>query len=258
MSALNWRPGGAPFTGSTFAISFEHNIAEVERELVRTERWKIPYVTSAALSATAFDARAAEQAKIVGVFDRPNSMTQKAVLYRKANKDNLTYLVFVRDEAGRGTPPAKYLEAQVLGGMRRAKPYELLLRRVGILGPDEFTIPAIGFRRDRYGNLPGSVISKILSQLKARRDNLQNTTTRSRQRTRKRGGAEYFVPNGRSGLLPGIYERLAGRKVRAVLIFVRAVPSYRKRYDFGQAARAKALRVFGPHFLRQWEKMKDR
>jgi hypothetical protein len=236
-----------------FAISFSANIEEVEAALDETQRWVIPYATSTALSRTAYEARKAEQLKLKGVFDRPIGFTVNSVLYKKASVDNLTYIVFIRDEVGKGgTAPAAYLRPSVVGGARRAKPFEILLRRVGVMEPQEFAIPAAGMKRNAYGNLPASLISTILSQLKARRDTLQNTTARSKGRARKASKAEYFVPaeGSRSKLPRGVYQRLPGRKIKAVLIFVGATPRYRKRYDFGQAARAKALRVFGPEWAK--------
>jgi hypothetical protein len=247
--------------GSLFELSFDANVREVEDTLRHGERWMVPYAASTALSRTAFEAAQAEGKKIEGVFDRPTSFTRKAVLYRKASADNLTYRIFLRDEASRGgTPPAVYLRPQVKGGPRRPKPFELALRRKGVMEPDEFAIPAIGMKRNAFGNLPASVIGKILSQLGARRDPLQNTTARSRKRSKARGGAVYFVPdeNNRRGLPRGVYERMAGRKIRLVLLFVSGMPRYRKRYDFGQAAKAKALRVFGPHFAQAFNQLKSR
>lgn len=239
---------------SPFSISFSANIKEIEDSLRHTERWVIPYVTSSALSATAWDAVQAEKAKIRGVFDRPTTFTVNSVLYRIATADNLTYWVFIRDEAARGTAPATYLLAQVLGGARKPKPFEVRLRASGVMMPNEFAIPAIGMRRDRFGNLPASIVSKFLSQLGARLDKYQNSTARSMKRNAAKGGAVYFVPGPNSGLPRGIYERLSNRKVRAVVVFVSAQHSYRKRYDFGQAASAKAVRVFGMHWVRAFDR----
>lgn len=243
--------------GSLFELDFSANIAEVQDMLRHTERWIVPYAASTALSKTAFDASQAEQARIRGSFDRPAPFTVKSILYRKATADNLTYRIYIRDEARNGTAPAIYLRPEVYGGFRRAKPYELLLRRIGVLEPDEFTIPAIGVKRNAYGNVSGSLISKIVSQLGARRDPLQNTTARSRKRSKARGGAVYFVPDERHrrSLPRGIYERMASGKIRAVLLFVSGPPRYRKRYPFGQAARTKAQRVFGLHFKTAFDKM---
>lgn len=252
MASLNVRAGNG-----LFELSFDANIQEVEASLRDTEKWIVPYAASTALSRTAYDASQAESAKIRGVFDRPTPFTVKSVLYRKATADNLTYRIFLRDEARNGTAPAVYLAPEILGGMRRPKPFELLLRSRGVMEQHEFAIPAIGIKRNAYGNLAGSVISKILSQLGARRDVYQNTTATSRKRSKARNAAQYFVPNPSTqrALPRGVYERLSGRKIRLVLLFVGGPPRYRKRYDFGQAARAKAVRVFGSHFKAAFDQM---
>lgn len=239
-----------------FELQFDANIQEVEDSLRQVDKWMVPYAASAALSKTAYEASQAEGQKIGGVFDRPTPFTRKAVLYRKATAETLTYRIFLRDEARNGTPPSIYLRPEVMGGLRAAKPFEQLLRRIGVMAPDEFAIPAIGIKRDAYGNLPGTVISRILSQLGARRDALQNTTAASRKRGRGKV-VQYFVPDERTrrSLPRGVYERMPGGKVKAVLLFVGGAPRYRKRYDFGQAAKAKALRVFGPHFSTELSKL---
>lgn len=245
---------------SQFTLSFETDLAQFSREADAASRWAVPYAAAAAMSKTAYEARQAEIAQMPKVFDRPNALTQKAVLYRKASKDNLTFEVYLRDEIGRsGTPPQRYLEAEILGGARRPKPFENRLRSVGILSSNEFAIPAVGMPLNRYGNLPASVISKILSQLQARRNVgvMQNTTKRSAARNKARGGAVYFVPDMYSALPRGVYQRMARRRIRAVLIFVSAVPTYRKRYAFGEAAIETATKVFGPHWVAAFQKITE-
>ena len=165
-------------------------------------------------------------------------------------------MIIVRDEAAGGIPPSKYLYAEVQGGPRRAKAFELALRRAGLMEQDEYAVPAIGYKRDAYGNLPGPTIVAILSQLKAFAEVgfKMNETARSRRRKMvERAGKKrqrYFVPAPGSGLRRGVYERV-GNRIRAVLIFVRT-PTYRVRFDFGQAAEAKARRVFVPYWEREF------
>ena len=254
--AMIVRPGNA-----ALSISFEADIASIKKEMPEWAQRRIPSITRNALNDSVVEARDAESDKIRGVFDRPVPLTQRAPLYRRATNDSLTAWVFIRDEASRGTPPSKYLMPQVMGGVRGAKRFELALRAIGVMQADEFAIPAIGFKRDGYGNVPASTIMRILSQLKAAEMSagfMANETARSRARNNKAGKARYFVPNdgaGRRergiGRLPrGIYER-SGNTIRAVFLFVRQ-PSYRKRYDFGQAAEAKVSRVFWPYWQRHF------
>lgn len=242
-------------------ISFETDITALSKELPEWAQVRIPSITRNALNDTVDDARFAEVARIEGVFDRPTPFTQKGVLYTRATKETLTATVFLRDEAsGNGNPPARYLGPEVRGGARGAKGFERRLRAAGVMRGDEFAIPAIGQPRDAYGNLPRGLLNRVLSQLQAAGGvgYLANETARSRKRNPRSRASRYFVVSdavgGRQdrgiGRLPrGVYER-RGRSIRAVLIFVSGAPSYRRRYPFGQAAIAKAERVFGAYWTR--------
>lgn len=251
--AIIVRPGNV-----ALSLSFEADIASIAKEMPEWAQRRIPSITRNALNDTVVEARDAETDKIRGVFDRPKPLTQKAPLYRRATTDSLTAWVFIRDEASKGTAPSKYLNPQVMGGSRGAKRFEAALRAMGIMRADEFAIPAIGFKRDQYGNVPGSTIVRILSQLRAMErfaGSMANETIASKARNVRAGKARYFVPQegrraerGISRLPRGIYER-NGKGIRAVFIFVRQ-PTYRKRYDFGQAAKAKVERVFWPYWQR--------
>lgn len=243
---------------SLLSLSFEADIQALRKDLPEWAGRRINSITRNALNDAVVEGVFAEQDKIRGIFDRPKPLTQKAALYRKATNETLTAWVYIRDEASGGTAPAKYLMPQVLGGTRGAKRFEVALRAMGIMQPDEFAIPAAGFKRDAYGNVPGSTIVQILSQLRAHRDvgYLMNETAPSGARNRRSGKARYFVPAGYRaekglGRLPrGIYER-RGNAIRAVFVFVKQ-PSYRKRYDFGQAASAKVGRVFWAYWQRHF------
>lgn len=250
------RPGNA-----ALSVSFEADISSIKREMPEWAQRRITSITRNALNDSVTDAQFAETEKIRGVFDRPNPLTQRSPLYRKATNDSLTSWVFIRDEASGGTAPAKYLMPQVMGGARGAKRFELALRAIGVMRADEFAIPAIGFKRDQFGNVPGSTILRILSQLRAMdrfAGSNANETAASKARNIRAGKARYFVPqeNGRRAergiarLPRGIYER-NGQTIRAVFVFLKQ-PTYRKRYDFGQAAKAKVERVFWPYWQRHF------
>ncbi len=240
------------------SLQFTADIASIQRELPAWAAVRVPSITRNALNDTVEEARFAEIDKIRGVFDRPTPFTQRAPLYRRATSSVLVAEVYIRDEPGAGRAPTKYLLPQVAGGNRQHKAFELALIRAGVMRPDEFAIPAIGQQRDGYGNLPGTLIVRILSQLKAFSEvgYLANRTARSAKRNAKRVTMRYFVPSGARqergiGRLPrGIYER-KGNSIRGVLMFV-ARPRYRKRYDFGQATMAKVNRVFEPYWTRHF------
>lgn len=218
------------------------------RTLTALERAQVPFATVQAINQTAFAVRQRWAEIMPRIFDRPTALTLKAVLYRKASKAKPEAEIFIRDEAFKGTAPAKYLQAQVFGGVRAPKGLERDLQRRGVLAAGGFVVPGQGAQLDAHGNLPRSQINAIKSQLGSFGEQgytaNESEASRGRRTKRlakqgKRGGNYFAVRSGTASRLPaGVYERLAtgfGRAVRSVLAFVRA-PRYRPRYDiFGMA-----------------------
>ena len=132
----------------------------------------------------------------------------------------------LRDEATKGTPPAKYLNALIRGGRRRHKGFEKALIRAGIMRSDEYAVPGDDIRLNRFGNIPKGQFTKMLSQLKASPDAMQNATGSARSRAGRRGAAFFTMPGFR-----GVMRRTGKRSMTVFLAFVKA-PSYRKRLRF--------------------------
>lgn len=211
------------------------------RQLSDLERNQLPYAASQAANKVAFEIRERWKVQAGRVFDRPTPLTTNAAMYRKATKEQPYAEIYIRDEAFKGTPPAKYLLAEVEGGQRRRKGFERLLQSRGLLSPSQFAVMGRGARPNQYGNVPAGQVTKILSQLGAQRDKHQNQTETSakRRRTRAPIGGDYFVITKRRGRLrPGVYERIStgwGSAVRSVFIFTNSA-AYQQRYDiFGMA-----------------------
>lgn len=230
------------------------------REFTALERQNLPFAAVQAANQTAFAVRQRWAEIMPRVFDRPTALTLKAILYRKATKQRPAAEVFVRDEAFKGNPPARYLEAQVTGGGRATKGMEKRLQAKGILPAGQYVVPGRGAELDAHGNIPGSQVNRILSQLGARFDPLQNETDKSAGRRRRREAkkdqrrGDFFALRKQRGRLgPGIYQRVRtgfGSTVRSILRFVSSV-SYRPRYDiFGLAERLYA-REYPFHFERE-------
>ena len=231
-----------------------------DRTFSDIERTQLPFAAVQAANSTAFATRDRWSEVMPKVFDRPTALTMKAVVYSKATKNRPVAEVLIRDEAFKGTPPAKYLLPQVEGGSRRPKRAERALQRVGVLPQDQFVVPGKGAKLDAHGNVPGAQITAILSAMRAQQDPYQHVTAESMKRRRakrKRRGGEYFAvkkPHGK--LQPGIYERIDtgfGSGVRSVLFFVKAV-SYRARYDIFGMARKIYDSLYGFHFDRELRK----
>mgnify|MGYP000255154630 CR=1 FL=1 len=221
----------------------------------------LPFASMQAANATAFGIRQKWADTMPRVFDRPTPLTQRAIVYEKATKAKPFAVVKVRDEAFKGTPPSRYLQAQVKGGPRLMKPFENRLAAQGILPAGMQAVPGKGVDLDGFGNIAGSTMNRVLSQLGARFDPLQNETDTSRARRQKREAkqrrGDYFaVKQKRGGLRPGIYQRVRtgfGSAVRSILAFVRPA-SYKPRYRIFDLAERMYPRLFAFHFENELRK----
>lgn len=231
-------------------ISYAENIAEVEALLTEVQRKQLPFITSVALNKAAFAGRDDLRTEMERVFDRPRRYTLNSTYVDKAAKERLEAAVFFKD-MGRGVPAGKYLQAQVWGGERRNKRFEAALRSRGILGSDEFAVPARDYPRDATGDIRASVITKILSQLGAFSEvgYVANATNRSRKRSARRST---FFASRASQMAPGIYERTGPRDINAVFIFVGRA-TYTRRLEMERVLQASAARTFGPAFEAAFE-----
>jgi hypothetical protein len=104
-----------------------------------------------------------------------------------------------------------------------------------------FTTPGYEFEHklDRYGNVPGSVIMRMITNLKIQQEAAgfqQNQTASSKKR--RKGRAEYFVMGKNPSL--GVFRRKTGSDdLESVLWFVKK-PQYQKRFDFFGVAEESA------------------
>jgi len=238
---------------------------DVDGEFVRSmsafEKRQVPFAAMQAINATAFETRQRWAEIMPRIFDRPTSLTLKAVLYTKATLARLFAEVFIRDEAFKGTAPAKYLRAQVEGGERRPKGIERQLNAAGLLPAGMFVVPGQGASLDAHGNLPLSQLNAIKAQIGAHADPTSNESSVSRARRKKRqakqgrrGGNYFALSRAHGKLAPGIYERVTtgfGSAVRSVLFFVKKV-QYRKRFDIFGIARKVYDRRFPDNFKREF------
>lgn len=201
-------------------------------------------VTAYALTKTAQDIKAAEVASMQMVFDRPSRFTLNSLVVKVAKKNDLVAMVYPKD--GFGSVPAwRFLGPQIEGGKRAHKAHEKRLIRAGHMKSDEYAVPGKGAKLDQYGNLSGSTIERILSQLQAAEQFAgykANETSRSRGRNKRKKTGRYFVlrpdaaGRARGSVAAGIYYRQGLREIVPVIMFVKA-PSYRKRFPFYEIAR---------------------
>lgn len=220
------------------------------------EKQSFPFAIWKALNDTAFqDVRPGWRDRMLQVFDRPKPLTLNAVLVKRARRNDPEAEIYLRDEAHKGTPPARYLIHQVEGGSRKRKPFESLLTQAGVMEPNEFAIPGKSYPLDPFGNVPARVVTAMLSDVKGSRAATEYSTPESRrrrERRRKKRGGLYFYSRGDRGLPRGIYERIRtafGVGVRTVFIFATSA-RYAEQFDAYEVARS----LFHEHFPERFEK----
>ncbi len=225
-------------------LDVRSNLATLEARLDWLQRDGVPFATIYALTKTAQDIKDAEYQVMQQSFDRPTRFTLNSLYVQPATRQ--VPAAFVRFKEGFGSVPAwRYLGPEIEGGVRVKKSHERALERVGVLKPDEYVVPGAGVELDSYGNMKGSQLVQILSQLKASPDAGQHSTTSRRsKRTVARAGTYFVMRNGR--VPDGIYRR-QGRNLRPILIFVRQ-PRYQQRLPFRQTADAIFTRRFDAWF----------
>ena len=88
---------------------------------------------------------------------------------------------------------------------------------------------------NKFGNLTGARIVKILSEMKAFEE-VGFKMNKTRSKSKKESAKGYFgVTERRGKLAPGVWQRKGKRKVKPILIATKK-PSYRKRFNFYEVA----------------------
>lgn len=229
---------------------------------------KIKVAAVAALNDSAYLAAQETRKEMSKVFDRPTPWVLGGVRYVKAKADRLEASIDF-DKWGNKTnvTVGKVLNAEIFGGGRKYKRFEIALQRVGILPSGMAIVPGPASAKDQYGNMPGSQIVQIISWFKAfgEQGYKANSTdkTRARLGKDKRNGTKgfsYFALHKKHGKLqPGIYQRFefaSGSAVKPVMFFVR-MPTYKRRLDFYCTAEKAALAEFNKAFPRYLKKLLD-
>lgn len=237
-------------------ITAKVDTSDLERAFSKLEREQLPFITSLAVNRTAAIVREELKSQIPRVFNAPVSLTQNAVFLTKAANKRGPFErdVFLRDEASKGTPPVKYMAPAVDGGPRRVKRFERALKASGVMAANEFAYPARSYKLNAQGNIPASVVTRILSQLRSSPDPEQNVTKGSKRKGKRKGRAEYFAARAGGHLKPGVYQRVSKdfgpvqRPLQAVLVFSSNAPSYSPRYPFKKIA----ARIYAREYREQF------
>lgn len=205
----------------------------------------------AAETKMAFEIKEAEALQMVADLDRPTPWALGSLRYKPAGKPGLVgapttdgAAVYFESSWGytSGLDPEEYLGVQVLGGQTAGpKRSEVRLQDIGLMRRDQVWVPAPGVKLDAYGNVPGAVISAMLSDLGANPYALR----------KDRSCCKNFTwigqpPNDVKGILARI-----GMDWLPFLFFVPRVTTYKKRFDFYGRADAEAKFKF-PKILNEY------
>lgn len=194
---------------------------------------RLPSNMAKAMTYAAYDAQKKLRRETPRFVDRPTPWTDRSTFVKPATPQSLAVRLGFKDEAVKGTPAAKYLDPMVAGRPRPLKSSERQLQAAGILRPGEYIIPTgvTPLRLNRYGNLPGSTYTQVLSRLRALGE--QGYTANrsdSARSSAKRRQRDYFV--GTPGGLPrGIYARVGkGQRGFHTVFYITKQPRYTQQF----------------------------
>jgi len=181
------------------------------------------YAAAVALTRTAQKGEKRLQSELQKTLDNPTPWVAKGTFVKSATKATLTSRFGVRDRQ------SLYVREHFTAGRRGQKPYERVLRGLGVLPEGYRTVPGSGLKLDARGNPNRTQLREILGSIKTRM-----AVARGRGKRTKLVGYFAVMPGSKSHLQPGIYWRSA-REIKPVLIFVNEA-GYRKVMDLVKLA----------------------
>ena len=141
-------------------LSVIADVKKLSREIDQRFKRQIPYVTSRALNAVAFEARSSIQKNLPKFLDRPTKFTIDGVQVEVSDKTKLISAVgFASRRFGKlpenvGSTPAEYMQRLIKGGIRKSK------TRRGIPVPVEAKL-------NKFGNLSRNYLKNKVSAAKS-------------------------------------------------------------------------------------------
>ena len=137
-------------------ISVVAETKKLTKHLNRIQKKQIPFATSKALNAVAFDARSFIQKSLPRKLDRPTKGIISSVQVEKSKKKNLVAIVGFAGLGFKSTKwkesPAKIMRRQIEGGTRSAKSKAI-------------PVPIVrNIKLNKFGNLPRTKIKTLLGK----------------------------------------------------------------------------------------------
>ena len=220
-------------------LSFDirSNHADVFARLSDLQKKHLPRAQVDAASQTGRYVFAALRSEMEQVFDRPTDWVLKGLRFQQPTTARPMVRIWLEEFGGKGIPAADVLAAEIQGGKRKRKRFERALIQAGKMPATAYAVPGRLAPLDAHGNVPGSFIVRMLSDLQAFGEQGYRANRRGR-RTGTRRTNYFFVPRPSSPLPPGVWWHLPNGLIGPVFLFV-GQQTYRRRYDFyGVAERA--------------------
>jgi hypothetical protein len=206
-----------------------------------------------AMSETVNDIHAAQIQEMKLSFDRPTLWLQKGLVkslpYGKdaqyGNKrlgQSLARSGTYFEEFPTGRSPNDVVRPHVYGGSRPRKANEKRLASIGALPQGGFAIMGREYPKNIYGNIPGSVYSRMLADLGA-------IPTAQASKKRQGKAAQFFVMTAEGSSVPTHIAERVGNNLRTVLAFAQSV-NYKERYNFHKVGKDQLAYSLPRHFDR--------
>lgn len=231
-------------------INVRDNAAEVVKGLGALAQNQLPFATAVAITQTAKDVEKGLQTEIKTVFDNPSPYISRGTFSTSATKAKPEATIGMKDFGNaRGASPARYVQESFGGGARGQKPFEIVLRSLGVLQAGWKAMPGEGMKLDRYGAPDRKVLAEIIGALKS-------GFSAYKGRGKRLAAVGYFaVPVGATRpqvqhLPPGIYRRIksdSASAIQPVFIFVQAA-QYQTRIDLKKIAQEVVRQKFEERF----------
>lgn len=221
---------------------------------------KVPSIAARTITEVSKDMQFAVQQALPQRLDRPTPWTVKNIQVLAALKADLTAgIVFTheggfrvsREQLKRREAP-RSMRMQTYGGIRQQKYAEKTLMNAGILPANGVMVPAIGAKRDRYGNVQGGYVTKVLySGVKGGTGGRGGWARPLGGIANQRTGERYFIRhrNESTNTDPiGIYQDMGKNKPpMPIFLFVKQA-KYKMRVPFDAIARRTADKMWRKRF----------
>lgn len=208
---------------------------------------QIPFAMRLALSRTAKIVLAAETKEIGTSFDKPTPFARNSLKMTPASKEGEPVASVEAKDARSGSnyDPTQFLSPEIRGGSRTTKRFEQKLISAGLMPSDKRLMPARTLALDSFGNIPRSLINKLVKQL-----GTLAAHSKGKLSSRAKGGFRVLkedlkLANG-TVWPAGIYnDSMKGSNL--LLIFVKQ-PKYKPRFGFYTLGNKVADATFAGEF----------